>query len=189
MKIASPCSDIPARVASVCEARTRRLQKCAPQTKKEAAASVAAAPCLTLKSFIYRELRVLRAAASAGRAHFVANDSYGLLWVIGANSGRSSGFVASSFFAFFKGFLLFLVIFVLLHLICPAGHRRPYMQRRRQSPYAFSRTANHQFYWLFVESDAPAHHRQPCFPLNSSFLVENFNVTCQPTHKSYFRHR
>jgi hypothetical protein len=159
------------------------------QTKKEAAASVAAAPCLTLKSFIYRDLRGPRAAASAGRAHFVANDSYGLLWVIGAKSGRSSGFVASSFFAFFNGFLVFLVIFILLHLICPAGHRRPYMQRHRQSPYAFLLPANRQFHWLFVESANPAHHRQRCFPLNSSFLVENFNATCQPAHRSYFRHR
>lgn len=49
-----------------------------------------------------------RAAASAGRAHFKGTESYSLCLVNPTNS--VSGFVASSFFAFFNGFLLFLAI-------------------------------------------------------------------------------
>lgn len=135
--------------------------------------------CSLYGSSLLRDPKILgpRAAASAGRAHFVVVDSYGLRWVTGTYSARDNGFVASSFFAFFNGFLLFLAMSVLLHLICPAGHRCPYMQSHRQSPHAFFRAAKPHFHWLFIEFAAPACCLRPRRPVNSSSPVEKFNAS------------
>lgn len=84
-----------------------------------------------------------RATDFAGRAHCNGIESYGLWRTIGATT---NGFVASSFFAFFKGFLAFFILFSFTDL--PGWASLALYAKRPPKSTFVSRAANPSFYWL-----------------------------------------